>query len=254
MGKRTHFAAGCRGDVFVSNLLSDWQASEQSAQMVEPSSTLLNSTPRELGVAARCGEKMLGCLGFLARPAAPILTRQEAIVQGFGAALWRVFISFVLPMACFYLALAYEQLLQWLGPHLGLDNDGHFSAGTALVVIPVVAGCLLWSFFLIWSDAEDKWHKLHWLYFGMFAAILLCCYSPMLLLEAAVGIHFSAHWAVHAALKARAEDELVEKPPLDPERQCSGQPDLLKRYGGVGGFDAREPWEAGKSGSDDQTD
>ena len=197
---------------------------------------------------------MLGCLSFFARPAAPILTHQEAVVQGFGAAVWRVFISAALPLACFYLALAYEQLLQWLGPEFGLRNDGHFSAGAALVVVPILAGCLFWSLFLIWSDADDKWHKLHWLYFGMFAGTLLCGYGPMLLLVATAGFHFSGHWAIHAALKARQDAEVSEDAPQNSARPSRGQPDLLNRYGGVGGFDGRDPGKTGRQGEGEPGD
>ncbi len=178
---------------------------------------------------------------FLTPSSAPIATRSEAVVEGFGAAVARVLLSFGLPAACIYLTLLYEQILQWLGPVLGLYNDGHFDSGTALVVVPLVAGCLIWSVFLIWTDAEDKWRTLNWLYFAMFSISLTCTYGPAVLFPIVLLAHAGFHWSIHEAMRVRAETyaDGEETVPV-PERESSPRPDLLNQYGGVSGFPGEE--------------
>ncbi len=191
------------------------------------------------------------CIDFLAHSAAPILTRREAVVNGFGAAVWRVLLGFALPAACIFLALLYRPLEGWIYSNLGPWRLGHFGNDARFTVIPLVAGSFVWSVFLILSDADDKLRKLNWLCFGIFAATVFGRYSQSLFIVAAWSGHFAVHWAIHKALKARDAEETAggEVPPvLDP--QSRGEQDLLKKYGGVSGFDAPKAHEKGKSVSD----
>ncbi len=118
-------------------------------------------------------------------------------------AVSRVILAFGLPAACLYGALGYEQVAQWLGPTIGLSSSGHFPGSMFLAIMLSIVAGVIWCSYQIFTDADDKWRRLHWFYFGLFALILFCCYGPMLLLVAIAGLHFAFHWSIHAAFHAR---------------------------------------------------
>lgn len=134
------------------------------------------------------------------------MTGREAAKAGLRGAFCRVVLAFGLPIACLYAALGYEQAVQWLGDLMDLSSEGHHTTAQIGFAVLFAVPAVIWSAFLLLSDADDKWRRLHWLYFCLFAVILLSCYGPMLLLLAAVGVHFAFHLSIHAAFQLRDKE------------------------------------------------
>jgi hypothetical protein len=191
------------------------------------------SPPAEPGLAERWGEKILSILDFFSRPAAALLSRREAVLQGFGAAVGRVLLAAVLISLCVTLGTVIQYSAEWIGDLLRFENSG--GRGSLVAVWVLAAGGTAMVCFI---DPDKKWRILNWLLFAMVGAFTIGGYGPLLLQWSILAGLFGISWMIHCALQQRDRQDEWEL-----QLQRAGQtvhpkpsPDLLKRYEGLAGL------------------
>jgi hypothetical protein len=191
------------------------------------------SPPAEPGFAAGWGEKILGFLDFFSRPAAALLSRGEAALQGFGAAVGRVLLAAVLISLCFALGTVIQFGAEWTGDFIGISSSGGRIRWAVMWVL--AAGGTAMVCFI---DPDGKWRILNWLLFSMVGAMTIGGYGPLLLQLSILAGLFGISWMIHCALQQRDRQDEWEL-----QLQRAGQtghpkppPDLLSRYQGLAGL------------------
>ena len=192
-----------------------------------------DTAPPEPGFAARCGEKILGWWDALSSPAASLLSREEAVWQGFWAAVGRVLLGGVLVGGCILLSILYGRVARSLSQLSILGNDTN--SAFVFVIWFIAAGATL---IISWTDWDRKWRVLSWLCFTLVVAgTLLQSGSKLVQLVVLTG-QFGIHWFIFAALETRDRRAAWERELASAERRAARvlHTELLQRYRGHAGF------------------
>ncbi len=187
----------------------------------------------EPGFSARCGEKILGWWDALSSPAASLLSREEAVWQGFWAAVGRVLLGGVLVGGCILLSILYGRVARSLSQLSILGNDTN--SALVFVIWFIAAGATL---IISWTDWDRKWRVLSWLCFTLVVAgTLLQSGSKLVQLVVLTG-QFGIHWFIFTALEARDRRAAWERELASAERRAARvlHTELLQRYRGHADF------------------
>ena len=194
-----------------------------------------DTAPPEPGFAARCGEKILGWWDALSSPAASLLSREEAVWQGFWAAVGRVLLGGVLVGGCILLSMLYGSGARLFSRMIDLKRDTGADAVLLTVIWLIAAGATL---IISWTDWDRKWRILSWLCFTLVAAGTLMHSGTTPVQLAVLAGQFGIHWFIFAALETRDRRAAWERELASAERRAARvlHTELLQRYRGHAGF------------------
>lgn len=197
------------------------------------------------GLSARLGEKLLVFGEVFSRPVS-LLSREQAVWEGFGSVLGRFIGGLVLIALCIFLGTVYGFGASKISRLLKLKSDTGID-GSILVIFGLVAASAAMIFH--WNDWEKKWRVLSWLLFTIIAVCTLLWRGNLYFQFAVLAGQFAIHWFIHAALRdrdriAEAEEE-VEAAKRRSVRNTNRQ--LQQRYRGHAGFAEEEPDDGPKS-------
>lgn len=206
-------------------------SAEKTANEEIASDEVEDADAEMLPFSARCGEKILGIFSGLTRPASSLLSREQAVVEGVGAAVGRVLLGGVLIGACIFLASLYRRA-SW-GP--GLPGGSGFVGVLIFIASVLAAGAIL---IFSWTDWDRKWRVLSWLCFTLIAIWTIGLGNSSIGIVAVLSGQFAIHWFIHAALRERDRRADWERQRESAERRAARAkpPPLALQYRGLVGF------------------
>jgi hypothetical protein len=195
----------------------------------------VTETEPHVGMAARIGERILKIGGFFSRSPASLLSREEAVWQGFGSVVGRVLAGAGILFLCWLLGSLYGAGSVLLRRAAGLKRDDGFDGAILFIMALIAMGIFAIGF---WNDWERKWRVLSWVCFVLVAAWTLMWRSNTVLQLMILAGQFGIHWFIHEALKARDRQEEWEQE-IEAARRREARTtnrQLQMKYRGHSGF------------------